>query len=239
MERSVKEREPGKQGTSKTGSGHEDNVFVREHEDFVRSIASKIRNQTGTGELEDLIAAGLVGLFDARKRYDPRKGVAFKTFAYYRVRGSIFDGIRSMTQLPRRAYEKVRTLEMADQTLASLGENNTQKAQDLESAVDTLRVAVGQLATAFAVATLASPDAEKEQRTPDAALEAKQTSSRLHKAVAALPERERALIQGSYFEGRRFDEVAEELGISKSWASRLHLKALAQLKRALKHDQEP
>jgi len=48
-----------------------------------------------------------------------------------------------------------------------------------------------------------------------------------------LPERERALVQGFYFDGRQFDEVAKELGISKSWASRLHAKALDLLRDVL------
>jgi DNA-directed RNA polymerase specialized sigma24 family protein len=51
--------------------------------------------------------------------------------------------------------------------------------------------------------------------------------------VQELPRRERLLVIGHYFHERRFDRVAEELGISKSWASRLHRRALRRLHRRL------
>ena len=69
--------------------------------------------------------------------------------------------------------------------------------------------------------------------TPEAALLSREMKERVRAVVPSLPDRERQLIEGFYFQGRRFDHVAEELGISKSWASRLHHKALARLKDAL------
>jgi RNA polymerase sigma factor for flagellar operon FliA len=55
----------------------------------------------------------------------------------------------------------------------------------------------------------------------------------MHGALERLPEREQRMIRGHYFEGRRFDDVAAELGISKSWASRVHAHALDLLRKAL------
>ena len=56
----------------------------------------------------------------------------------------------------------------------------------------------------------------------------------VERAVAELPPQERALVQGHYFEGRRFDEVSAELGLSKSWGSRLHSRAVARLTERLR-----
>jgi RNA polymerase sigma factor for flagellar operon FliA len=56
---------------------------------------------------------------------------------------------------------------------------------------------------------------------------------RLLAALAELPERERVLLRGHYFEGRSLELIAGELGISKSWASRLHTQALSELRQTL------
>ena len=52
--------------------------------------------------------------------------------------------------------------------------------------------------------------------------------------MEALPARERALIERHYFGGEPFDEIAKDLGISKSWASRLHTQAIQALAKALR-----
>ena len=54
-------------------------------------------------------------------------------------------------------------------------------------------------------------------------------AARVRTAVAELPEQERTLVERHYFGGERFDKVAAELGLSKSWASRLHTRAVARL----------
>jgi RNA polymerase sigma factor for flagellar operon FliA len=69
--------------------------------------------------------------------------------------------------------------------------------------------------------------------SPEDTLLAREMKARVAKALETLPERERALVRGHYIEGRRFDEIAVELGVSKSWASRMHSKALEQLREAL------
>ena len=53
-------------------------------------------------------------------------------------------------------------------------------------------------------------------------------------AAPELPEQERTLVAGHYFEGRRFDEVAASMGLSKSWASRLHTRAVSRLTKRLR-----
>jgi RNA polymerase sigma factor for flagellar operon FliA len=55
----------------------------------------------------------------------------------------------------------------------------------------------------------------------------------MRNALRELPERERLLVQGHYYDGRQFDEVSAELGISKSWGSRIHAHALDLLRQAL------
>ena len=69
--------------------------------------------------------------------------------------------------------------------------------------------------------------------SPEAALLKNESVTRLLQALPSLSPRQRVLVRGFYFEGRSIDAMARELGISKSWASRLHTNALRELREAL------
>jgi len=60
---------------------------------------------------EDLISAGIIGLIDAIKKYDPSKNIEFKTYAYYRIKGAILDELRAMDWMPRSMRKKAKTIE--------------------------------------------------------------------------------------------------------------------------------
>ena len=83
------------------------------------------------------------------------------------------------------------------------------------------------------IASLGQSEEEHVPDSPEEGVLQKETAARVRKAIEVLPEREAALVRGFYFEGRHFEEVAKELGISKSWASRLHTKALELLRQEL------
>ena len=71
---------------------------------------------------------------------------------------------------------------------------------------------------------------EIDESTPEEGLIHNEKKRRLRTAIRRLPPRERKLVEGYYFEDRPFQEVAAELGVSKSWASRLHTRALLLLR---------
>ncbi len=216
----------------------EDERFVREYEGFVRGVATQTRAQLGVDTpLEDLIAFGFEGLLEARQRFDASKGVAFKSFAYYRVRGSMLDGIRSMARLPRRAYARLRAAEAADDLAEPSAQGLATQRPPIEGALRAIDAILGSVAAAYTVAVSAE-DAEAGAGSPEEALLREERSSRMTTALAKLPEREQRMIRGHYFDGKRFDEVSAELGISKSWGSRLHAHALDLLRAALA-DGEP
>src|SRR5262245_39900363 len=83
--------------------------LVEEHLPFVRSIAAKLKEQLPREiEFDDLVSYGLRGLLEAAKRFDRDHGTAFRTYAYYRIKGAMFDGLRSMGWLPRGEYARLR-----------------------------------------------------------------------------------------------------------------------------------
>ncbi|MEZ4652046.1 MAG: sigma-70 family RNA polymerase sigma factor [Candidatus Eisenbacteria bacterium] len=72
-------------------------ALVEQYRSFVTALAKKIlKSLPSFVELEDLEAYGTIGLIESSRRFDPSRGVQFKTFAYYRIRGAIYDGIRKM-----------------------------------------------------------------------------------------------------------------------------------------------
>ncbi len=211
--------------------------FVEEWRPFVVSIAHKVRASLDfQGELDDLIGAGMEGLVSARARFDASRGVKFNTFAYYRVRGAMMDQVRKMAYLPARTHRLLKAAEAGDEVLLAeaeaLGAGPGTGQSDPQKTLEKIDDALGKLTASFVMAAVGQDESE-EVPTPEASVIAVDEAARVREALEVLDERERALVQGFYFEGRRFDEVAAELGISKSWASRLHGKALDRLRKAL------
>lgn len=216
----------------------EDDHFVKEYEGFVRALALQTRSQLGLDTaVEDLVAFGFQGLLEARQRFDASKGVAFKSFAHYRVRGAILDGVRAMARLPRRAYARLRAAEALDQ-LAEAGAEGQAAANRPASPATNLRAIdaiLGRVAAAYTVAVSAE-DAAEGAGSPEEALLHEERLIRMRAALHKLPERERHMIEGHYFQGKRFDVLSTELGISKSWGSRVHAHALDLLREVLFED---
>jgi RNA polymerase sigma factor for flagellar operon FliA len=213
----------------------EDDQFVKEYEGFVRAIALQTRAQLGLDSaIEDLVAFGFQGLLEARQRFDASKGVAFKSFAYYRVRGAILDGVRVMARLPRRAYARLRAAEALDQATEHNGQQQgvAQRAPSAEGTLRSIDSILGRVAAAYTVAVTVE-DAEQGAGSPEEALLHEERLTRMRSAVAKLPDRERHMIEGHYFQGKRFDALSAELGISKSWGSRVYAHALDLLREAL------
>jgi len=190
--------------------------FVAQHEKMVRGLANRLRRELSlAGDLEDLIAFGFGGLLEARHRFDPRLGVQFQTFAYHRVRGAMLDGVRKMARLPRRAHERRQAA-----------------AERTPTAAPTeLGKAFQRMGTGLVSATVMQGRFGDE--SPEAVLLKNESVRRLLLALAGLPPRQRVLVRGFYFEGRSLDAMAKELGISRSWASRLHTHALQALRESL------
>ncbi len=215
---------------------------------FVRSIAGKIKEQLPREiEFDDLYNYGMQGLLEAAERYDRKHGVGFQTFAYYRVRGAMFDGLRAMGWLPRHEYQRLRFEERAATYLANLAEREAGAAAseppangavNLEDEMRHLAEALGGVAAIFV--TSIDPHADSGDvaigtaAAPQLAMEHKERDYAVEQALAKLPEKERKLLQLYYFEDRPLEEVGKMMGLSKSWSSRLHARAIDLLKQNLR-----
>ncbi|NOY91004.1 MAG: sigma-70 family RNA polymerase sigma factor [Deltaproteobacteria bacterium] len=214
-----------------------DDEFVEAHRPLVASIAQKVSRQLDLrGEMDDLLAAGFQGLVEAQGRYDAGRGVKFNTFAYYRIRGAIIDWVRQQGFHSRRAWQRVKAAEAVD----LLGESVVQeRASDPAARRDRGRTAASldgamdKITAAFVMAAVGQ-DEQTTDQTPESELLGGEQGEALRQAVSRLPDRERTLLLGFYFQDRHLEDVAAELGISKSWASRLHTRALNLLGKQLR-----
>jgi RNA polymerase sigma factor FliA len=213
---------------------------------FVRSIASKIKETLPKEiEFDELVAYGMQGLLEAAERFDGRHGASFTTFAYYRVRGAMFDGLRGMGWLPRGEYARQRFEERAasylqnlsdrDAGATSLGDDGP-RALTVEEEVRYLAEALGGVAAIF----VTSLDAEEESGSdapttppPQQHVERRERNRAIRDALDSLPDKERRLIELYYYEDKSLADAGAELGLSKSWSSRLHARAITLLKEAL------
>jgi RNA polymerase sigma factor for flagellar operon FliA len=190
-------------------------------------------------ELDELIALGNAGLAEAAARFDPTQGASFKTFAHYRVQGAMIDALRRMSALPRRVWAQLQTLRAASEylenraareagaQLAGAGEKTT------EEQLAAVRDALGAVRTVY-MTSLASLGEHQEPASDDEPvgerIDRRRLGDRLGKALDALPDRERQLMVKHYWEGKNLLEAGAELGVSKSWASRLHAQAVDRLR---------
>jgi len=214
--------------------------------DLVEIIARQVRRSLGAGvELDDLVSYGREGLLDAARRFDPTRGVPFRAYANFRVRGAVVDGVRATARLPRRVHERLRALDGARQVSEGVAEDTLGALPAPGSSADAERALTAHLAamaTAMAVGLVAQPGRGEEgeftsvdaRESPEEAMARAELLAKVQTAIETLPKDEAELVRRHYLEGERFDRVAADLGLSKSWASRLHARAIGRLTKRLR-----
>ncbi|MDP3231803.1 MAG: sigma-70 family RNA polymerase sigma factor [Myxococcales bacterium] len=206
---------------------------------YVRSLAAQVRKQFNSQfEMEELVAWGQVGLLEAAERFDARVGANFLTFAHYRIKGAIYDGLRKMGVLKGGAAGGER----ANAYLGNLSDREG-GGGGFEDEVERISSAVTGLAMVFGT-SLDGADAMQmsdDVLPADERIQLEQMRRRVRSAIEKLPEKERKLLQGYYFQNKTLEEAGAEIGQSKSWASRLHARAVERLKQLLEDedDNEP
>ena len=213
--------------------------------ELVEIVARQIARSMGPAvELEDLLSFGREGLLDAARRFESERGVPFRAYANFRVRGAIIDGVRSLAQLPRRVYERLNGMSAA--LKVSEGAADDAFASSVSGTREQADQALGEHLAAMAAAItigLIAPTSVGEEGeqiqvstadSPEDAVSRAELLAVVQAAISDLPEEEAVLVRRHYLDGERFDHVAQSLGLSKSWASRLHTRAMARLSKRLR-----
>jgi RNA polymerase sigma factor FliA len=213
---------------------------------LVDIIARQImRTLGGAAELDELLSFGREGLWDAARKFDDSRGVPFRGYANFRVRGAIIDGVRSSARLSRRTHERLnglaassRVSEGAQEDLAAPRAPGSGPVAAEQALNEHLAAMATAMAAGFIAPTAHGDGGERTLvdtgESPEEAYGSAQLLTVIREAIAELPKEEAELVRRHYLEGARFDHVAEELGLSKSWASRLHTRALTRLSKRLR-----
>jgi RNA polymerase sigma factor for flagellar operon FliA len=188
---------------------------------------------------DDLGSFGNEGALAAGRTFDPDLGVPFERWATLKIRGAIIDGLRVQADLPRRLYARIRALEALNSAQEGMAHEDAGAAPPGSAAAADARIAdrLAAMATAYAAgALLASDDATLEslrdsRGTPEEQLAREELRAAIRQAVAERPEPERALLERYYFGDATMAEAAG--GLSRSWASRLHARAISGRARSL------
>jgi len=215
---------------------------VEEGLPLVTHIGRQLRRMAGHVPGDDLRSAGHEALVDAARTFDETQGVPFRRWANLRIRGAMIDVVRASGDVPRHVYAEVRAWEAGDLYQEAVHQEDAGKPSPAAEEADRrLTQYLAGIATAMAVGLLARPvgtgsdtkDLRDDGEDPEEIYARQETGDRLRAAIGELPEPERKLIERHYFAGVTLEEAGKELGLSKSWASRLHARAIEGIARSL------
>jgi RNA polymerase sigma factor, FliA/WhiG family len=196
---------------------------------------------------DDLASNGVMGLIDAIEKFDYCRGLQFETYASWRIRGSIIDGLRQGDWVPRSVREKAKRIEEAYQ---SLEQKYLRSVSDAEIS-DYLNISEKEFTTMLheiaitTVCSLEDPIREEESETRLSLLVDERAKNPDHKAhefflkdslisgIEKLTEKERTVVSLFYYEELSLSEIAEVMSLSPSRISQLHSKAIVRLRGAL------
>lgn len=211
--------------------------LILEHLPQVHLIAGRLKEKVPDNvALDDLISAGIVGLIAAIDNFDESTGLKLRTYAEYRIRGSILDSLRALDWASRHRRKKAKGIEAAissteqklhrapteEEVAAEMGMNLEEYQARLVEVqglnLESLEVPIGPSGTQ----TLLSMVPAAEDDLPSHLLERAELERLLAKAIEAMPENERTVLSLYYKEELTLREIA---GILK-----LHISRVAELK---------
>ncbi len=240
----------GGPGTDLCQSADREQLIV-EHIPLVRYLVGRISAKLPPHlDLQDLTSSAMIGLINAADRFDPSRGVLFKTFAEQHIRGTILDELRSYDVLSRSMRDKYKRVERELRQLEHLlGRNPTS-----EEMADALQISLDdyfELLDDVHVFTFISLDdswdgddgsplcladvlCEAEAKSPQQQVMSMQLAEALGQAIDSLPEKERLAVTLYYNEDFNLKEIGETLGLTESRISQIISQAMVRLRLRLR-----
>lgn len=210
--------------------GQQDELIVS-HLPLVRHVIGRLAVDFPPGmDRENLESAGVLGLVEAARAFDPTRNVQFKTYAYTRIRGAILDELRRNSPLSQQVQEKVS---LVSRTIRQLSPPITIEQVAAASGLSEDDVAEALQAMRF-VRHVGDSSALEEERdrnadSPSRRMEEEERRKELVEAIEALPPQERLVVVLYYREELRLKEISAVMGLSESRVSRVLSAALLNL----------
>ncbi|MBS2969008.1 FliA/WhiG family RNA polymerase sigma factor [Metabacillus sp. KIGAM252] len=197
---------------------------------------------------DDLMSLGLYGLYDALEKFDPGRDLKFDTYASFRIRGAIIDGLRKEDWLPRSSREKAKRVETVIEKLEQKYLRNVtpgEIAHEMGISEDEVLSAVneGFFANVLSIDEYL-PDhddgdyigmAIKDDRseTPEDSILKQEMIGQLSEVISELSEKEQLVVSLFYKDELTLTEIGHVMGLSTSRISQIHSKALFKLRRIM------
>ncbi len=202
--------------------------LVRRYLEMTHRIAASLfgRRINNTVGFDDYLQYARVGLLEAIDRYDPTRQVSFATFAGYRIRGAVLNGLERSTELAAQAADRrhARLRERAQSLAPSERDPDDPQMEAFVGMVDVaIMLAMGYVLEDNGQWNAAGPDTAAD---PYRSVHLERVRTRLGLLVDALPERERLIVRYHYFEHMEFQVIADVLAVTKGRVSQLHSRAL-------------
>ncbi len=196
---------------------------------------------------DDLSSIGIIGLIDAIEKFDLQRGLQFETYASWRIRGSMIDGLRQGDWVPRSVREKAKKVEDAYQKLEQQllrSASDREMSEFLNISEQEFQHMLQELSVTT-ICSLEDPIKEDETETrmsvlidekavkPEQSVQKLFVKESLSKAIERLTEKERTVISLFYYEELTLSEIAEVMVLTPSRISQLHSKAILRLRGSL------
>jgi RNA polymerase sigma factor for flagellar operon FliA len=221
--------------------------IVLDHLPLVKAIAVRVHENLPVHvDLDDLVNAGVLGLFDAACKYNPAKQVVFHSYAKYRIKGAILDSLRQLDWASRDLRKRQKLVEAVTRELSDKLKRAPIEAEIAEKmgiGVDRWRRMVVELRTVGLISA-SSYASDREQTStpefpasreshPDRMCAREQLREVLAVAVKTLPERYQKVVLLYYTKELTMKEIGGILGINESRVSQIHKTALEKMAVAL------
>jgi RNA polymerase sigma factor for flagellar operon FliA len=198
-------------------------------------------------EFADYLQLGIVALIEAIDRFDATRGVKFQTFAAYRVRGAILDGVEAFTERHRQiaARRRIQEARVASLMRPSTGpeESGARATASPPTGDDKLLAYLAEIGFGLALGYLLEDSgmiAASDEAAPPgpisqyAEVELTQLRQALREVLTEIPEQQRVVIASHYLQGMQFEQIASEMHLTKGRISQIHKAALLNLRQQLK-----
>jgi len=216
---------------------------------LVHSIASMV---SGKGlppsvDYNDLVSDGTVGLMKAWEKFDPNRGVKFETYASYRVRGEILDGLKNYSPVPYRVQVMIRDLAqkgykaaVADKVKKDEKELEKKALSETEfkSAVDKIKKVISASALMYMLSLEEMSERTEvgvaSERGPVDEAEFAELRERMNVAMKSLPTLYQQVMNLFYKKGLNQKTIAKDLNLSRPKVCRIIDRSVRHLQKELK-----
>ncbi len=197
---------------------------------------------------DDLKSLGMMGLFNALERFEPSRDLKFDTYASFRIRGAVLDGLRKEDWLPRSAREKTKKIENVIEKLEQQKMRNISAEEAAEELGMTVEEVVSTMNESF-FATVVSVDESssdqdekdskihhlKDEKTliPEEQVLRSEMYEELADVIKSLNDNEQLVLQLFYKEELTLTEIGQIMELSTSRISQIHSKAIFKLRNFL------